>query len=463
MYKLSDKEATSIIVNSSQPVAWVALSSTSKFEITEALATRAYAAVSCRNPLLRGVYEPEKAKYSLVIRDVSDIVRDEAEGKLPVHITRAFHTRDEAWAEYVRIVENERWVCRAMWEVTVCVLDRATSSDPAYVIISHFNHGVADGAAVMAALGEFVRVLNAGLAMAQASEPSLLLLLPSHNVLGESRPIPRPLLERYPLCRFVDTINDPVEKEDLYSRAVAALVAKDGKLKGMIVDKNISAEATKAFVARCKGAGVSVTAGLYAAVAMAMLPVKKFSTDMPLSFRTKDNFGDIAVSFGDNLFSLDLTDTWEAAKASSSIEGSDDNAVWAAYAKVFHGKIRSILADPEVKYMSASMEFAHGAVEPVPPLRDTLCTNAAGDEFNFCISNVGVVDGYFEEEEEEEALLSPTEVTAYCTNQDSPTLVFWCFTFRGRFHISILDITPPDRREVFEVFANKAIKIIEGN
>ena len=75
MYKLSDKEATSIIVNSSQPVAWVALSSTSKTEITEALVTRAYAAVSCKNPLLRGVYEPEKARYSLVISDVSEIIQ----------------------------------------------------------------------------------------------------------------------------------------------------------------------------------------------------------------------------------------------------------------------------------------------------------------------------------------------------------------------------------------------------
>ena len=452
LYRLSDKESTHVIVNMGQPLAWVALSSTSEAEVSEALVARAYATVSCRNPLLRGVYRPEVSQFSLVIPDVSEVIQNEAEGKLPAHLSRAFHTRDEAWAEYVRRIGRVRWVCDAMWEVTLCALDRATSSDPAYVILAHVSHGVSDGAAVMHVLGEFVQVLNAGLAL-PAGE------LPPHDFLGPSLPVPKPFLERYPKFRFLDAASD-AEKAELFAKAIPATKAKEGKMSGIVVDKIICEEASKTFVAKCKAAGVTVTAGLYAAVAMSSAKhPRRFDAAMPLSYRTKDCFGEVAVSFSDAMFSVELTPIW--AETAAAEAAGDEDAVWTALAVAFNKAIRAKLAAENDKYTGCATNYVLESLgDPPTQLKETLLSGPDEDVFSMCLSNVGFVDKYFAACEEKGPIRA-TEVTAYCSNQFGVGVVLWCYTFKGKLHLGIFDMTPPDRKDVFETFANKVIKFVE--
>ena len=445
MYKLSDKESTHIIVNMGHPLSWVALSRDASHdtEITDALVKRAYAVVSCRNPLLRAVYKPDTAKFSLVIRDISEVVQDEADGQLPAHTTTAFRTRDEAWAEYKRNVECVRWKCSAMWEVTVCILDRERSPDTAYAIFAHFNHAVTDGAAVMKALGDFVRVLNAGLTGDSTT-------LPPHNFLGESMPVPRPFHERYPLYKFVDAASDDA-KEELFKRANEALALKSAKMRSMISDRSFTEEATGNFIDRCKRHGVSVTAGLFAVVAMASR-ARKFNSFMPFSFRTKENLDEVSMSFTSIGISQDFTSAWSKAQS------TEDEEFWATLAGAFHKEIHAKIASDEEKYTGRALSFVHASFSDVPPLKDSVCFGPNNDEIFIGMSNVGVVDGYFEDR----GPLRPTDVTGYCTNLAAPESVVWCYTFRGRFHISVLDVTPPDRREVFEAFTTRIFDII-GN
>ena len=445
MYKLSDKESADVILNSASPFVWLALKNTSQNEVTEALVKRAYAAVSCRNPLLRAVYRPEVAKFSLVVRDVSEVIRDEAEGRLAAHLTREFRTRAEAWAEYNEKIEHKVWKCSAMWEVTVCVLDgEDPSADANIVVFGHFNHGITDGAAVMEALSEFVRVLNAGLANGGAA-------LPPYNFLGESMPIPRPFLERYPLFKFDDPTSDD-EKEALFAKVNAKL--SKCRPRCTIADRSFTEEATQRFIARCKEHGVSVTAGFFAAVAISA-SAKKFFSSMPISFRTKDSFGDFAVSFTDGSLSLDLTPTWG--------EGRDEDELWGALAGEFHREIRKKLDSKEEFYRGEALGFVRASLADSETSESSMCTGPNNDEFGICMSNVGIVDKYFVDGEEDAQPLSVMEVTSFCTNPIAAVIVFWCYTFRGKFRIAIFDSTYTPRNETFRKFTDKIFDIIEKN
>ena len=446
MYKLSDKESADVVLNSASPFVWLTLKNSTENEVTDAIVKRAYAAVSCRNPLLRAVYKPEVAKFSLVVRDVSEIIQDEADGKLPAHLTREFHTRAEAWAEYNDRIESKVWKCSAMWEVTVCVLDKDKTSDDADIVVfGHFNHGITDGAAIMEGLSEFVRVLNAGLAGDSAT-------LPPHNFLGESMPIPKPFLERYPLFKFDDPTSDD-EKEALFGKVKAKL--SRGRTRCAIADKSFTEEATRRFIAKCKEHGVSVTAGFFAAVAISA-SAKKFFSSMPISFRTKDEFGDFAVSFTDGSLSLDLTPVWD--------EERDEDGLWAALAQEFHGEIRKKLESKEEFYRGSALGFVHASLAYSETSESSMCTGSNNDEFGICMSNVGIVDKYFVDEKDGVASpLSVMEVTSFCTNPIAAVIVFWCYTFRGKFRIAILDSTYTPRKETFRKFTDKIFEIIEKN
>lgn len=441
MYKLSDKESTHIYVNFAQPLLWLALSNKSGNEITEDLVKRAYAAVSCRNSLLRAVHKPEIEKFSLVIKDTDEIMQDEVDGKLPAHITKEFHTREEAWAEYERRIKNMFWKCDYMWEVVVCVLDKEpASSNTNYVVFGHFNHAVTDGAAVMAAISEFVRVLSAGLETNS---------LPPHNFLGESHPITKPFLERYPAFKFDDPACDE-EKEDLFTKANAKLSTEQTKLHYVIIDKSFTEEATKSFIAKCKRYGVSVTAGFFAATAMAA-SAKKFDAVMPLSYRTKDNWGEIAVSFTDSTFSLDLASTL------ADCEGKDEDTTWAALAKVFHKEIRRKVETPEEKYSGTALYYVRSVLNNIEPTSNTLCTGPNNDTFTINISNIGILDKYFVDE----GPLTVADVTGFCSNIITTINVFWCYTFRGKFRACLLNTVYTPREGVFDEFASKIFKFVE--
>ena len=450
MYRLSDKESTHIIIKQIQPLAWLALKNTSQNELTEALVTRAYAAVSCRNPLLRAVYKPEVAKFSLVIRDVSEVIQDEADGKLPARITRAFHTRDEVSAEYKRKVESEFWESAFMWDVTVYILDNETATDTNCVILAHFNHGVVDGAAVMKALNEFLRVLNAGLIAGSSAS------LPPHDFLGESLPVPKPFHERYPLFKFLDSASDD-EKDDLFTKVISKRATKEPKLNVTTVDKYFTEESTQKFIAKCKRNGVSFTAGLFAAAAMAASAKKKVSAVMPLSFRTKDNWGEVAVSFTDASFAVDLSSAYESAGGKDCCDG---NALWAAFAREFHGEIRRKFSSEEERYRGLAVNYVRAMLEePESGDSESVCGDTSKDEFSVCVSNVGIMDGYFVKEVE--GPLTVTEVTAFCGNVINPFLGMWCYTFRGRFRVNALSASHFPRKERFEEFISKFFEIFE--
>ena len=445
MYRLSDKESTHIIVKWSQPLAWLTLSAQSESEITDALVKRAYAAVSCRNPLLRAVYRPEVAKFTLIVRDASETIQDEADGKLPARLTREFHTRAEAWAEYERRVDVEFWESDFMWDVTVCALDNEAPTGPKYAVIAHFNHGVVDGAAVMKALSEFLDVLSAGLT---ASTP-----LPPHNFLGEGLPIPRPFLERYPLFKFDDPASDD-EKEELFAKVNARIGSEGGRVRNAIVDKTFTEEATQRFIAKCKRNGVSVTAGLFAAAAIAAPAKKRFNAAMPLSYRSKDNWGDFAVSFTDAMFGLDLTQAWEEN------EKDGEDALWAAIAKEFHREIRKKFSSPEEMYGGMAISYLREALDGPTESGPSMCAGPNNDEFMICLSNVGILDEYFAGKEGGHPL-SVEEVMAFCSNSIYLDLVFWCYTFRGKLRIGLLNATFSPRRKVFDEFAAKIIAFLE--
>ena len=387
------------------------------------------------------MYKPEVAKFSLVIRDVGEVIQDEADGKLPAHLTREFRSREEAWAEYKREVEDKFWQSTFMWEVTVCVLDSKAATEPKYVIFAHFNHGATDGAAAMEALSEFVRVLSAGLTSRQS--------LPPHNFLGESLPVPKPFLERYPLFKFDDPASDD-EKEELFAKVIAKLSTEEGRVHNAIADRMFTEEATRRFIAKCKRSGVSVTAGLFAAVAMAA-GARKFDPIMPLSYRTKDNWGELAASFTDASFSLDFTRVLEEE------EGNGEEAVWVAMAREFHREIRKKLSSPEEMYRGLSLTFARSALEEFK-VSDAICTGPNGDEFSMGLSNVGIMDGYFPEKD---SPLCVSEVAGFCSNPYSLGIAFWCYTFRGKFRMCLADSIYGPKRRAFEDFAEKVFKIVE--
>ena len=446
MYRLSDKESTHIYINLAQPLAWIALKNTSENEITEALVRRAYAVVSCRNPLLRAVHKPDVSKFSLVIRDPSEVIQDEAAGKLPARLTRAFHTRDEASAEYKRKVESEVWESSFMWDVTVCVLDNEAGTDTNCVIFAYFNHGVADGAAVMESLKEFLRVLNAGLTNSAS--------LPPHNFLGESLPVPKPFHERYPLFKFLDSASDE-EKEDLFTKVSAKVKSKDYKMYPVSVDKHFSEEATQKFIAKCKRNGVSFTAGFFAAVAMAA-SAKKFDGTMPMSFRTKDSWGEVAVSFTDAFFTADLRSAYESAGH------SDEKALWCAVSKEFHKEIRKKFASDDEKYRGLAINHVRAMLKGEECGSETsMCMGPNNDEISMCVSNVGIMDGYFVGEVGDP--LTVTEVTAFCGNAIFPILAMWCYTFHGRFRVNALNASFVPRKEIFEAFTSKVFEIFESD
>ena len=445
MYRLSDKESTHVIVKWSQPLAWLTLSSKSENEVTEDLVKRAYAAVSCRNPLLRAAYKPEVEKFSLVIRDIHEIVQDEADGKLPAHLTKEFHTRDEAWAEYERRTETEFWESDFMWEVTVCALRSEAPAGPKYAVIAPFTHGAVDGAAVMQALSEFLVVLNAGLTGNSVS-------LPPHNLLGESLPVPKPFLERYPLFKFDDPASDD-EKEELFARVNEKIRSRERRVRNSIVDKTFTEEATQRFFGKCKKNGVSVTAGLFAIAAISASAKKSFNAAMPLSYRSKDNWGDFAVSFTDAMFGLDITKIWEEN------EKDGEDALWAALAKEFHREIRRKLGSEEEKYSGMAISYLRESLDGTTESGPSMCSGPNNDEFFICLSNVGIVDEYFAEKEGDS--LSVKEVMAFCSNSIYLDLVFWCYTFRGKLRIGLLNATFSPRRKVFDEFAAKIISFIE--
>ena len=449
MYRLSDKESTYLIIKWCQPIAWITLSNNSENEVTEALVKRAYAAVSCRNPLLRAVYKPEVERFSLLIRDVSEIVQDEADGKLPVHFTRKFRTRDEVWAEYEKKIETEFWESDFMWEVIFCALDSEVSPGPKYAIIAQFNHGVTDGAAVMKTLGEFVDVLNAGLASSDGGGGAS---LPAHNFLGESLPIPRTFLERYPPYKFTDTVSDD-EKDKLFSE-VSRLVRKDEfRVYSAIATKTFDEKTSQKFIEKCKINNVSVTAGLFAAVALTVQAKKKFDAAMPLSFRSKDNWGDLAVGFTDAGFSLDLASAWEENS------GKDEDTLWAAIAKEFHREIRRKFSSDEEKYRGMAVTYLREVMKGPAASRPSMCSGPGNDEFSMCLSNVGVLDGYFRDEKI--SPLNVEDVMGFCTNFVYCGVTFWCYTFRGMLRICLLDATlSPKRREAFDVFSGKVFDFI---
>lgn len=333
-----------------------------------------------------------------------------------------------------------------MWEVIVCVLDKESpSNDTNCVVFGYFNHGVTDGAAVMVALSEFVRVLNAGLETSNT--------LPPHNFLGESTPIPKPFLERYPLYKFDDPSTDE-EKEDLFAKVVAKASTKEGRIRSAIVDKILTEEATKSFIAKCKKYGVSVTAGFFAATAMAA-SAKKFDAGMPLSYRTKDNWGDFAVSFTNSAFLVDLEPTLKSAVG----DGGDEDAIWAALAKVFNSEIRKKFSSPEEMYRGVALNYVRYALDAPKTNLSSMCAAPDNECFAINMSNVGIMDGYFKDD----GPLKVLDVTGLCSNSVCPDLIFWCYTFRGRFRISILDATYTPRRELFEEFAYKIINFVEKN
>lgn len=444
MYKLSDKESTYIFVKCSLPIAWLALSNKSGNEITEDLVKRAYAIVSCRNPLLRALHKPEVEEFALVVRDTDDVIQDETTNKLPAHVTKEFHTREEAWAEYKKEVEYKVWESNFMWEVLVCVLDKESpSSDTNCVIFGHFNHGVADGAAVMAALSEFIKALNYGLTNNT---------LPPHNLLGDSLPVPHPFLERYPLFKFDDPTSDE-EKEELFTKVNAKLNSEGGRPRGTVVDRMFTEEATHNFIAKCKRHGVTVTAGFYAAAAM-VTSAKRVKSSMPVSYRTKETLGEIAVSFTGADLALDLTSTL------AGVEGEDEETVWAALAKEFHREIHKKLELPEEKYKGMALGFVRPALNgPRSQSNTSILKGPDSDELSVCLSNVGILDKYFGDD----GHLTVTDVTGYCSNHVSQVLTWWCYTFRGRFRFATLDIAYTPRKEVFEKFVNKLCDFIEKN
>lgn len=238
----------------------------------------------------------------------------------------------------------------------------------------------------------------------------------------------------------------------------AKVRSKEGRMNTAILEKGFSEEGTQGFIAKCKRSGVSVTAGLFATAAIVGSAKKKFNATMPISYRTKDDWGDVAVSFTDAGFSLDLASIWEENER----RGEGNEALWAAIAGEFHREIRRKLGSERDKFSGMAVGFLYSALEEFKA-DDTsdvsLCTGPSNDEFSILVSNVGVVDGYFVEKEGDS--LSVEEVLAFCGNAICPLLIVWCYTFRGKFRMVFLDATVSPKRKIFDEFADKVSEYVE--
>lgn len=436
MYKLSDTEAYHAITNADQPLAWATLSSAAVpgAVLTEALLKRAYACVSCRNPLLRSVYEPENDLHFLRVRDVADIARAEAEGELPVHYSHEFHTRDEAWAEYKRKVEAEWWECRYMWAVDVYVLDREPSRVASHALIFHVNHAAADGAGMMVLIDEFVSVLNKYATCMPCTE------LPALDCLGGTLPIPEPFLIRFPKYKFVDAL--PGDESTKLFTEVAPIVRSNKKNSNtMVFDKTLSEATTLSFIGKCKEHGVSVTAAFYALFAIAS-KAKRIVSDMPISLRVKETSDVVADYFTDALLDMDV----------SSFEPED---VW-GMAAAFNYKIHhDMVADKDKGY---AVEIAKSATKPFPQVQTSIA--AEDGVFFFCFSNIGRVDAMLKNSKDSDCW-AITEITAGCENSPGTCTIVWCTTFRNRFRFSCVAHCPPLTHELFESLMNSFLSLVE--
>lgn len=112
-------------------------------------------------------------------------------------------------------------------------------------------------------------------------------------------------------------------------------------------------------------------------------------------------------------------------------------------------------------YSGTAVEYVRYALNSSKVSNTSMCTGPNKDELSMCLSNVGIMDGYFKDDD---GPLSITEVTGLCSNALCDDLVFWCYTFHGKLRIGIVDSNYiPGGREAFIVFANKIFSFIEKN
>lgn len=410
MYHLGVKESTFFVLNASQPFIWLTLSRAEQ-ELTVPRIRRAMLACCCRNPLLRGRYDPCVAKDALRISTPEEFVRLEQEegSPFPVHVDAAFETRAAAWAEYVRQGEGPFWESPFTWELAVHMFAARAEPDVSCAIFATFNHGVADGLGAVLALKEFLGVLNMGAGAA----------LPDSGCLGPSLPVPKPLAEAFPKLVFVDALGAP-ETEQLFESAKGIIARLKDRHHSHIEVRHFSKETTDRFVARCKAHGVTVGAA-FTAIYQKAVGARVLRVLLPVNARDAATEQDVAPRFVSAGFTADfagLDDVWDAAKVAGT-----------------HIKVASA---SEERWQGQALNIPHGVHVPPHSPVDHMRSLTCDDEAAVCMSNLGVIERRLCGDGKALRTWVPLEFVGLVRNQVSDGTSVWPLTLHGKLSFAML-------------------------
>eukprot|EP00727_Mastigamoeba_balamuthi_P001943 m51a1_g11746 putative arginine serine-rich protein 45-like (779) ;mRNA; r:160533-163479 len=411
------------------------------FDLTENMLRRAYCAVCFRHPILRARRDSARHRGVLAIPPHEQCVAMEQSDVLPVFVYRRA-SRESVWGPLMEQYSSAPWASSHFFQVDAYLLDDEVEREINCVLALRFNHAAGDGLALTAVLGDFVKVLNGC-----GDDGSL----PPVDCLGEPTIIAKLLLERYPDCAMSD--KDAVTEEErarMVDACLENLRANEKRIRHHIHDERLTEEQSLRFIRACKGHGVTVTAAVYAAMAIAC-DAREVRGGMPVSLRTGAERGEVSTRVRAMPVLVENLDP-------KAIEGAD---LW-SLAPRFNAAIAEIRAKTSAQYTVRSMQALEIAMAVPDASAAQQGMYAMGAEaasrkrMSLFLSNVGVLDSLVGDREGHWRVEDyvPFVANAYTLAVEG----VWAATLNNCIHLSFLSCEPPHGKQAFVAFASKTVE-----
>eukprot|EP00727_Mastigamoeba_balamuthi_P005756 m51a1_g180 hypothetical protein (462) ;mRNA; r:594096-595481 len=440
LIKTGPAEEANVVLNLYQPVLTATLTR-GPVELTEQLLRRAYCATCFRHPLLRARRDNDRHRGVLAIPSDDHCARAEHLAGLPVFVHRS-SDRETAWGEAMRAL-SEVWSSSHVFQIDAYLLDAAAERELSCVLVAHFNHGIGDGTAFVIALSDYLRALNCC-----GSDGSL----PPINCLGEPKAIPKLSLERFP--DYVIPDKDAVTAEEraaMVDKCLETLRANGKLLKHHLRDARLTEEQTRGLVSACKAHGVTVTAAVYAAMAIAS-DARSVQSVLPISLRTEAERNEVGWCARVMPLALDIDP--------KAVESED---LWAV-ASQFSGPITAARGDVGKPYIVLSMISLQVALMTLDASMQqgmyTMGSEAASQKkIALFLSSLGVVDRYFRDGSCDHWRLD--DIMLVCINKLTPIDGgVYAMTLNNRLHLGFLDSSPPHKEQAFQDYVSTTVRLL---
>eukprot|EP00727_Mastigamoeba_balamuthi_P012247 m51a1_g7645 hypothetical protein (443) ;mRNA; r:372856-374324 len=400
VYRLSRNEGVLNEFNCAQVVAWVALAGSGALSLSLDQLARAGSAVCRRHPLLRGRWDPARP-FELAIDDSNSVTA-------PVTLRR-LGSREEAWAEFERQVKDFVWKSSAMLQIDAlqypaCAYSGGSSGQAAgsVALIVHANHAAVDGRALQTIIRDLVCALG--------------------GVQLEPLPMPAPYEQRFP--ELADANVPQAEWERLSAQAAAQVRKAVGLPACCAQFHTFSEEQTSAIVSATKARGVTVTALLLAAGALA---AQRDGIDLGViaSVRQPPAADEVSCSIS------------RVILQGVRLPGPPGTrqALWRA-AQTLDAEIKRRLADREQYRTRLAVDIYHGLAAPAPETLAAGVYPAEGPAF-MGLSSMGVADGNLRLPRDVGDRWAVQELVPCCGNLVVPMApTFFALTLRGRLAVT---------------------------